>query len=749
LDDAPGLVAAWERKPTAPTIRQATMLDSGIRSTITRQPDDPAGVQPQEGSAIARALQSAILKSPAFSSIATDAAGVIQVFNLGAERMLGYAAADVVGGMTPADICDPHEVIARAQSLSIEFGTPVAPGFEALVFKASRGIEDIYELTKIRKDGSRFPAIHSVTALRDAEDAIIGYLLIGTDNTARKQIEAERQDLLLIQEETNRQLQQANAALRDREEKLSVTLNSIGDAVIATDAQTRVTLMNPIAEHLTGWTQEQAAGRPINEVFRIISQETRQPAPVPVLETLARGTIQGMANHTIVISRDGRECAIADSCAPIRNRDGQVGGAVLVFRDVTDEYAVQRALHDKNVELECARDLADKANQAKSEFLSSMSHELRTPLNAILGFSQLMESASPPPTLPQKRNIDQILKAGWYLLSLINEILDLALIESGTATLSHESVSLAEVLMECRTMIEPQARKRAISMTFPTFEEPCFVSADRTRVKQVLINLLFNAVKYNRPEGSVFVEYALSSPASIRVSVRDTGEGLDARQIGQLFQPFNRLGRQAGVEEGTGIGLMVTKRLVELMGGTIGVTSTVGVGSVFWFELNLTSAPQRAPGDAEPVAPLRLPVPEGTPLRTVLYVEDNPANLELVEQLISRRPELRLLSAVDGTLGVEFARAYQPDVILMDINLPGISGFEALRILRADPTTALIPVIALSANAVPRDVARALEAGFLSYLTKPIKVSQFMEALDAALIVSQPGRDRATKTETA
>ena len=294
----------------------------------------------------AGALQSAIFNSANFSSIATDAKGVIQIFNVGAERMLGYTAAEVMNTITPADISDPQEVIARAEALSVELGTTIAPGFEALVFKASRGIEDIYELTYIRKDGSRFPAVVSVTALRDKKDAIIGYLLIGTDNTARKQIEAERQHLLEIQEETNKQLQQANVTLRESEEKLAVTLNSIGDAVIATDAKARVTLLNPLAEKLTGWTQAQAGGRPIGEIFSIINKETRQPATIPVMETLAQGTIHGLANHTVLIARDGTECDIADSCAPIRDRDAQVVGAVLVFRDVTGEYAAQRILRD-------------------------------------------------------------------------------------------------------------------------------------------------------------------------------------------------------------------------------------------------------------------------------------------------------------------------------------------------------------------------------------------------------------------
>jgi PAS domain S-box-containing protein len=300
----------------------------------------------------AGALQDAIFNSANFSSIATDANGVIQIFNVGAERMLGYSAAEVLDKITPADFADPQELIERATWLSNECGTPITPGFEALVFKASRGMEDIYELTKIRKDGSRFPAVVSVTALRNEQNAIIGYLLIGTDNTARKQIEAERQHLLAIQEETNQQLQQANLTLRESEEKLAVTLKSIGDAVIATDTEARVTILNPVAEKLTGWTQSDAAGRPVAEIFQIINKETRLPATIPVMETLAHGTIQGLANHTVLIARDGGECDIADSCAPIRNREGQVMGAVLVFRDVTGEYAIQQALKDSTSRVE-------------------------------------------------------------------------------------------------------------------------------------------------------------------------------------------------------------------------------------------------------------------------------------------------------------------------------------------------------------------------------------------------------------
>ncbi len=520
------------------------------------------------------ALQNAILTSANFSIIATDEKGIIQLFNVGAERMLGYCAAEVVNKINPSDIHDPEEVQARAQALSAELATTITPGFEALAFKASRGIEDTYELTYICKNGSRFPAIVSITALRDDYDEVIGYLLIGADNSVRKRAELE--------------LNNATAA-------------------------------------------------------------------------------------------------------------------------------------------------AEKANLAKSDFLSSMSHELRTPLSAILGFAQLIESGTPQPTPSQKRSVDQILQAGWYLLDLINEVLDLATIESGKLSLSLEPISLERVMQECRAMVEPQAQKRGIEVHFPEFEDVCYVNADRTRLKQVLINLLTNAIKYNGVDGKVYVTSTPIEPGRIRICVQDTGPGLTAEQLTQLFQPFNRLGQGSHTEEGTGIGLVVCKRLVELMGGVIDVESTVGEGSKFWIELQLTQAPHLTDISSEPRATVQLPVATDAYVHTVLYVEDNPANLMLVEDLIARRPDIRLLSECDGDSGIATARAAQPDVILMDINLPGMSGVKALRILTDDPTTAHIPIIALSANAMPRDIEKGVEAGFFRYLTKPIKVNEFMETLDVAL----------------
>ncbi|WP_219116495.1 PAS domain-containing hybrid sensor histidine kinase/response regulator [Janthinobacterium sp. UMAB-56] len=656
----------------------------------------------------AGALQDAIFNSANFSCIATDAQGVIQIFNVGAERMLGYAASDVVDRLTPAGISDAQEIVTRAAALSAELDTVITPGVEALVFKAMRGIEDIYELTYIRKDGSRFPAIVSVTALRDAQSKVIGYLLIGTDNTVRKQVEAEQ--ALLDQR------------LREQQFYTRSLIESNIDALMTTDPRGVISDVNQQMEALTGCTRDELIGAPCKNYFT---------EPERAEEAIARVLREGkLTNYELTaLARDGTQTVVSYNASTFHDRERKLQGVFAAARDVTERKQFELALQDTNIEMEKARQAAEKANLAKSEFLSSMSHELRTPLNAVLGFAQLMASETPAPSLPQQRSIDQILKGGWYLLRLINEILDLAMIESGKVTMSEEAMSLLDVLQDCQAMIAPQAEKRGIRMYFPRCGQAFYVHADRTRVKQVMINLLSNAIKYNQSGGSVKVECRRSGDR-VRASVTDSGAGLNAEQMAQLFQPFNRLGQENSTEEGTGIGLVVTKQLVELMGGTIGVDSTVGVGTTFWVEFKASRAPELVMEQGE-VLPVAQEDQESQ--RTLLYVEDNPANLALVEQLIARRSDLKLLTAIDAHLGIDLARTYQPDVILMDINLPGISGYGALHILHDDPLTSHIPVMALSANAMPRDIEKGLDAGFFRYLTKPIKVVEFMDALDVAL----------------
>ena len=710
------------RFPAVVSVTALRDADEAIIGYLLIGTDNTARKAAEEALLRAGALQSAIFNSANFSSIATDARGVIQIFNVGAERMLGYTAADVVDKITPANISDPQEVIERAESLSHELDAAIAPGFEALVFKASRGIEDIYELTYIRKDGSRFPAIVSVTALRDAQDTIIGYLLIGTDNTARKQVEAEQ--ALLDQ------------SLRDQQFYTRSLIESNIDAIMTTDPRGIISDVNQQMVALTGCTRDEMIGAPFKNYFT-----DQKRAEAGIKRVVREGKV---TNYELTaIARDGTQTVVSYNASLFYDRDRNLKGVFAAARDVTERKQFEQTLQINNVELESAKAAAEKANLAKSDFLSSMSHELRTPLNGVLGFAQLMESSNPPPTPSQQRSISQILKGGWYLLRLINEILDLAMIESGKVTISSEPMSLAEVLHDCNVLIEPQAQARSIGLVFPSFDQAVYIHADLTRVKQVMINLLSNAIKYNRPDGVVTVRYEGRGPDRVRILVADSGAGLGPAQLAQLFQPFNRLGQENSTEEGTGIGLVVTKQLVELMDGAIGVSSTPGIGSEFWVEFPSAVAPALdefyAPLLERPDT-LASPLDGDAKQRTLLYVEDNPANMELVEQLISRRSDIKLITAINGHLGIVLARACQPDVILMDINLPGLSGFGALKILRNDPCTAHIPVLALSANAVPRDIEKGMEAGFFRYLTKPIKVVEFMEALDVAFqFASQHG----------
>ena len=604
---------------------------------------------------------------------------------------LGYALKELIG-KTDADIMEP----AYAKEI------------EALKRRVIETKQSVRQEVAAAAPNSRVEFFDlSIEPLLDVSGHVIGITCAAAEVTERRQAEKLTQ-----------------AASQYARSLLEASL----DPLVTISAEGKITDVNIATEQVTGASRDALIGSDFADYFT-----EPEKAREGYRQVFSQGSV---TDYPLAIRHaSGKVTDVLYNASVYRDSTGKVVGVFAAARDITERKLLDQELRVKNVELEESKTVAEAANVAKSSFLSSMSHELRTPLNAILGFSQLMDSGTPVPTPGQQRSLDQIQKAGWYLLELVDEILDLALIESGKATLSQEPVSLAEVIVECKDMLESQAQMRDISMTYPRFVIPCFIHADRTRTKQILINLLSNAIKYNKPSGAVVVECTpLSSQDGIRISVRDTGSGMAPGQLAQLFQPFNRLGREAGKEQGTGIGLLVTKKLVELMGGTIGVESVHGVGSTFWVDLSRASVPQQLiPVSANPVLIQPPLLPADTQQLTVLYVEDNPSNLKLVEQLIARRPGLRLLSATDGNMGILLARSHLPVAILMDINLPGISGLDAMSILRADPATMHIPIVAVSANAVPSDIERSLKAGFFAYVTKPIKVSAFMDTLDAAL----------------
>ncbi len=565
----------------------------------------------------------------------------------------------------------------------------------------------ICELVMQRSDDTFFHAQLDCQRTKSDDASMMRIAL--TDITERKQNEA--------------QMRKADASLR-------LMVESVTDcAIVMLDTDGHVENWNIAAQRINGYSEAEIIGQSFSRFYPREDIDSGKPQrELDAVRTQGRHEDEGWR-----LRKDGSIFWANVVITTMRNTDGGLCGFVMLTRDVTERRLMEQLLTEKNIELERTRAVAEKANLAKSEFISRMSHELRSPLNAILGFAQLLEASLPPPTEIQTVRLQQILKAGWYLLELINEILDLAVIESGKITLSPEPLSLAKVMLECQTIVEPQAQKRDIKLTFPTFDIPCFVYADRIRLKQVLINLLSNAIKYNHAQGTVEVKYLENRLGRVRISIKDSGVGLPQEKLAQLFQPFNRLGQESGVEEGTGIGLVVTKRLVDLMEGTIGVESIVGEGSEFWVELLRAEMPLAAeitlPADHSP----RIMRNTHSTPHTLLYVEDNPANQMLVEQIIEGQPHVNMLNAKNGNQGVALARAHLPDVILMDINLPDISGIEAMHILRNDPATKHIPIIALSANAMLHDIEKAREAGFFRYLTKPIKINEFMSALDGAL----------------
>jgi PAS domain S-box-containing protein len=538
---------------------------------------------------IARALQNAIFNSANFSSIATDANGVIQIFNVGAERMLGFTAEEVTSKITPADISDPAELLARANALSCEFGTVIAPGFETLIFKATRGIEDIYELTYIRKDGSRLPAVVSVTALRDAEGVIIGYALIGTDNTARRQIEEERTKL--------------KQRLRDQHFYTRSLIEANIDALMMTDPRGIIADVNKQAETLTGCTRDELIGSTFMNHFTDC-----QCAHEGIRRVLTEGKV---TNYELTArARDGTLTVVSCNATTFHDRDRKLQGVVATARDVTERNGFEHALQRTFDELE-------QANRMKSEFLATMSHELRTPLNSIIGFSEVLKDGLVGALNPKQIGIvGGIFSNGKHLLSLIDGILDLSSVEAGAMALDLGPVDVSTLLAESVASVRDTAALRRTALTLEVDVDVGVAWVDAGKVQQIMACLLSNALKFTLEGGCVTVgAKGVSFPrqsgptgawagrmvdrrgerpcdAFVEIVVADNGIGISRDELTRLFQPFSQLDRGFGRKfEGMGLGLAMVRLLTELHGGTVAVDSALGEGSRFTVWLPLRTAP--------------------------------------------------------------------------------------------------------------------------------------------------------------
>ena len=503
--------------------------------------------------------------------------------------------------------------------------------------------------------------------------------------------------------------------------RLESAIDSIEDAIALFDGEDRLVLCNSAFRRLLhaessgvldGKTYEEILDRWIedidfsDEAARIQFREQRL--------TLRREKTAGFE----VTLRDGRRLRVIDRPTP-------EGGLVKTIWDLTDEKRRAEELRD-------AQRAAEAASAAKSDFLSSMSHELRTPLNAVLGFAQLLQRDKKEPLSVRHRDrVAQIRAGGEHLLRLIDDILDLSRIEAGQMSMSVEPVEVGQVLDEVLRTLEPMAARDGIVLEHGPLPPASTISADRTRFAQILMNLGSNAIKYNRPSGRVRFEVDTPRAGHLRISVADTGIGVPLDKQDKLFQPFQRAGQETGPIEGTGIGLMITRRLAEMMQGSVGFESTPGAGSKFWVDLPLHETQSAQPGV---VAAERAIASAGAGARQlVLYVEDNPGNVSFMLDLVGMLDDIELVSVPSAELGVDLARVRHPKVVIMDINLPGMDGFEALRVLRADQETKDIPVIALTAAASERDRERGAQAGFDRYLTKPLKVDELISILEELL----------------
>jgi PAS domain S-box-containing protein len=707
------------RFPAMVSVTALRDVDEAIIGYLLIGTDNTARKRAEEALLKAGALQRAIFNSANFSSIATDAKGVIQIFNVGAERMLGYAAADVMNKITPADISDPRELVARASALSAELGTPIAPGFEALVFKASRGIEDIYELTYIRKDGSRFLAVVSVTALRDAQEAIIGYLLIGTDNTARQQVEEERTKL--------------DQRLRDQHYYTRSLIESNIDALMTTDPRGIITDINKQTEVLTGCTRDELVGSPFKNYFTDPGR-----AEAGINRVLSEGKV---TNYELTArARDGSLTVVSYNASTFHDRDRRLQGVFAAARDMTELKRFEHTLQQKNVELE-------DASRMKSEFLANMSHELRTPLNAIIGFSEVLKDGLLGDLTEKQRGfIADIFGSGKHLLSLINDILDLSKIEAGKTELDLETVEIHSMFSNSLSIIREKAAARQIRLSMSAAGELGLMQADARKVKQIVYNLLSNALKFTSEGGQVVLrveraEVARARPGDgsersfplaasayeefLEISVTDSGIGISPEGLAQLFKPFSQIdGGLARKFEGTGLGLAMVKLLAELHGGTVAVKSEVGSGSCFTVWLPLRAPQREAPRVPLPkaTAPGRVAAP-GAP--AALIVEDDFKSAELIRVQLEAEG-FQVVHAASAEAALVLALQQPLSLITLDIMLPNMDGWELLSCIKRTPALSCVPVVIIS---IVGDDNRGFALGAAAIMQKPISRQDLYDAL--------------------
>ena len=522
----------------------------------------------------------------------------------------------------------------------------------------------------------------------------------------------------------------AEQALRASEERFRVLLDAAPYAVVVVDPAGRIVLANPRVREFFGYEPDELVGEALGTLVPEALRSAYEQHRHDYLRD-ARPRLLGRGRYLSARHRDGRIFPAEISLTPVRSGEGEPLVMATVV-DITERHAAEEA--------RIAREAAEAGNRAKSEFLSRMSHELRTPLNAVIGFAQLLDMDQI--TDDQRESVRYISRAGHHLLDLINEVLDISRIETGQMTISPEPVALADLLGEVVGLVGPLSADRAIMVE--ALDPACarHVLADRQRLKQVLLNLLSNAIKYNRDGGSIRVSCSLVSPERLRIAVDDSGHGIAPEQMDRLFRPFDRLGAEQGQIEGTGMGLALSKGLMEAMGGRIGVESTPGVGSTFWVELQPVDGPVARYERARDPETEQAPAAVTHARRVVLYVEDNLSNLQLVERILERRPGIELQSAMQGRLAIELAQRLRPDLILLDVHLPDLPGLEVLHRLRADAATRTIPIVVVSADATPAQIRRFTEDGAFGYLTKPLDVARFLELIDSVLDASWVRLDR-------